>query len=170
MNEKQFTIAIKKDPYDSDTRKVFADYLEDHDRPEEADFQRYCAREEWKEARRWMEDFASRCGQHCVNYDEYCESHFRGDRTMKEVLVPITFDMVMKVGRDVVDSYKQAVDANKEHPEWYVDRFVQLGSETARNLMQDEETRKKFWECWQTIIRESLEEGIKDCSPFSCSC
>ncbi len=59
MNEQRqaFLDAIKADPYDTTVRKVFSDWLDENDEPEEADFFRSWTLEKHKEAEKWMEQY-----------------------------------------------------------------------------------------------------------------
>lgn len=55
-----FLDAIKANPLDEANRKVFADWLDEHDEPEEADFYRAWTAEKYHEAWDWLSSFASR--------------------------------------------------------------------------------------------------------------
>lgn len=62
MGEREaFEAAIRDDPYDGVTRKVFADWLDEHDEPEAADWQRSWT-PEWQRASDWVGDFCRRVG------------------------------------------------------------------------------------------------------------
>ncbi len=66
MSKQAFLEALEKDRYDITTRLVFADYLDEHDEPEEATEQRRLATPQWCEADRWLREYAAR--QNC--YDD----------------------------------------------------------------------------------------------------
>src|SRR5262245_33639443 len=53
-----FEDAINADPLDMTTRKVFADWLDDHDEPELADYHRTLTVGGYTEARGWVAVFA----------------------------------------------------------------------------------------------------------------
>ena len=59
--ERAFLEALEDNVYDEATRKVYADWLDEHDRPEEADFQRRWSAEKYDAAWEFMEAFASEC-------------------------------------------------------------------------------------------------------------
>ena len=56
-----FVQALTENPYDETTHRVFADFLDENDEPELADFHRTWTKE-WQEARDWMTDFAEKGG------------------------------------------------------------------------------------------------------------
>lgn len=62
---KTFIEAIAKDPRNMATRLVFADWLDDHDEPEEADAQRQFSVEKY-DAEMWLRQF---CLQHDAKYE-----------------------------------------------------------------------------------------------------
>ncbi len=69
-----FIKALEAEPNDTETRKVFADWLEEHDEPEEADRQRQMTTVEYqerKEAEEWLRQF---CGKYGADYDELLEA------------------------------------------------------------------------------------------------
>ena len=59
-DETAFLRAIESAPDDEAPHKVYADWLDEHDRPEEADWHRAWTTAAAKAARRWFRDFASR--------------------------------------------------------------------------------------------------------------
>ena len=156
--EKQaFLDILAQDRYDEATRRVFSDWLEEHDFPEEAEFQRKWTRE-WQEADDWMRNFASNAGQTCT--EGYGT---RGKHTWKE----ITYEDLIQAGWDYVKTG---------------DFFTQMGSENLRNDMFEPKTRELFWKHWSTVTGiqfplerpEGLDEwewrGDRPGNPFSCSC
>ncbi len=73
--EKQaFLEALEKNKYDHDTRKIFADWLEDHDEPEEADKHRKWT-PEFQKAEDWLIDFANQVE---LTYKEVISAGFNG--------------------------------------------------------------------------------------------
>ena len=160
-----FQDALAKDRCDQTTRLVFADWLEEHGFDDDAVEQRRCTTDEWVRAARWLEDFAKRCGKTCVNYHEVWQnSDAQWERgvpsgeivKVEMVWEEITFDVVVKAGVDFLD---------KE------DYFVQQGSEQARGLLTDLESRKRFWENWQVVTGRLVEEETAaNGQPFSCTC
>ena len=53
MDEQAFLAAIEANPEDDAIRGIFADWLDEHDRPEDANRQR-----KWKSSDRWLRDYA----------------------------------------------------------------------------------------------------------------
>lgn len=169
----QFEAALKQDRYDTVTRLIYADWLEERGEDDYAAEQRRMATPEWCEAARGLEEIASQCGKTCVNYDEvwqehrkiYQEARDRGipwqeidySSAPEEVWVPITFEDLLRIGKEYLDSEGQ-------------DYFVQQGSETARDLMSNKDTRERFWECWQIVTGAQVPEKHREDAPFSCTC
>jgi uncharacterized protein (TIGR02996 family) len=56
-----FEEAIEENPYDGTTRKVFADWLEEHGFDDEAVIQREWTPEKMRAAEEWLEKFAAEC-------------------------------------------------------------------------------------------------------------
>jgi uncharacterized protein (TIGR02996 family) len=122
MNEREgFLAALAADEDDAEARLVFSDWLDEHGKHEEAGRQR-----RWPAAKAWLVDFAARCGQTCAGYGG-AEEDWR----------EITYADVVKAGADYVDSD-------------YTDHFVQVGSETARDIMSDDAVRRAYWENWRS--------------------
>jgi uncharacterized protein (TIGR02996 family) len=59
-DEQAFLNKIAENPLDEGPRGAFADWLDEHDRPEEADRQR-----KWVKVYKWFQEFAS---DHCSGY------------------------------------------------------------------------------------------------------
>lgn len=157
-----FEAAVARDgPYHLDTaaHRAFADWLEENGHDDEAAILR-----RWTPARQeaedWLRDFAARCGQTCVNYDEACAAYYanREDNTVplvEEVWRPITYDMVLRAGSDLAAGGEA---------------FTQQGSENARDLMGDDDNRELFWRHWGTLTETAVSDDVRRESPFSCSC
>lgn len=79
-----FEKALGADPYDTVTRSVYADWLEEQGRDDEAAEQRRRAGKEWRDAREWLTDFAKEGGE-----DGY------GEKAM-----PITLDDLIEAGHN----------------------------------------------------------------------
>lgn len=58
-DEEAFLAAIAEKPEDEAPHKVFADWLDEHDRPEEADWHRVWTGADRQRAREWLAHFAS---------------------------------------------------------------------------------------------------------------
>lgn len=144
----EFRSHIKQNPYDRGTRLIYADWLDEHDRPEESAIQRDWTKETYDEAKQWLTDFANKCGGSCTNYDEVW------DDQVEEMWDPITYDDVVQAGYDYVN-----------HGEY----FLQVGTETARDMMYSPGTKELFWKHWQTVTDERVGEE-KQGTVFSCTC
>lgn len=180
MSDKEDRLAferiIEENFFDPHYRLVFADWLEERGLDVEAQEQRRRASPECIEADRWMVDFASRCGETCKNYSEryykYRElteglgwqsaedrrrrNEISDQLSAEEDWQPITYGDCIQAGHDYLERE---------------DYFVQMGSETARDLLSDEATRKLFWKNWSLITGMPLNgEDIDGYGPFSCSC
>jgi uncharacterized protein (TIGR02996 family) len=70
---KAFEDAIRADPYDRMTRLVFADWLDENDCPEEADWQRSWTLRR-QEAEEWLANFAGDIGGGQVTLEEVVEA------------------------------------------------------------------------------------------------
>lgn len=150
-DEEAFRLAIEASPNDEAIRKIFADWLDEHDLPEEATYHRRWT-VEVRDAENWLKDFAKRCGEHCTNYPDEDEGSW----------VPITYEMVIASAREWLATADQ-----KYGPEY----FTQMGSDQARDLMYDDETRKKFWQCFELATGDKVPDGTaEDGYIFSCSC
>jgi len=66
-DERDFLAAIEVAPTDEAPHKVYADWLDEHDRPEEADWHRLWTAKAARAARKWFEGFAA---QHSHELDE----------------------------------------------------------------------------------------------------
>lgn len=147
-----FLAAIKHDRYDTLTRLAYADWLEERGEDDEAAEQRRQATPVWQEADRWLHDFAAKCGETAENYgiayDDWDRLEWR----------QITYDDLIKAGHDYV----------REE-----DFFVQSGSDTARDLMQEGDNYESYWRHWETVTgctRKAPGRYESRSAPFSCSC
>ncbi len=149
QDEKQaFIAALEKDPYDTTTRRVFSDWLEEQGLDDEALEQRRMATQEWVEADQWMHSFAKACGDTDDNYPDK-------PKRWRE----ITYEDVIQAGHDFVATE---------------DYFCQMGSERARNLMH-EQTKEAYWNNWKIITGQpgpawNEMEPWHSTAPFTCSC
>lgn len=144
-----FEAALKENPEDWTTRLIYADWLDEHDMPEESDRQR-----NYRASHEWMAALAARAGQTCLNYgiDMPCDD-WRD----------ITPDDLIGAGCVYVDSLNDSFGP---------DYFVQRGSERLRDLVYEEELQEAYWRHWGVLtgrpVPAEWEYGVE--SPFSCSC
>ncbi len=168
-----FLEAIKTNPRDWDTRKVFADWLEEQDEIQEADEQRRW-NDEIQNAWEWLENLAKEGGRTCVNYSEHCASYNRdkGICTVDQIWKDITIQDLIQAGHDYIDSKGR---------EWW----VQQGAEELRDLMYQPGVKECYWKNWSLVTNRPLPKldlGAEDPdweheyefdglgNPFSCTC
>jgi uncharacterized protein (TIGR02996 family) len=173
MNYRQaFEDSLSEDRYSVATRLAYADWLTEQGEDDAALEQVRRSSEAWIAADKRMHEFADKCGMHCVEgygdgrYDE--TTHTYDDASEK--WEKITYDMVMRAAADWLR--EGSFEERYNEPgvwEWWGGYFTQLGDEDARNLMSNEQTRKQFWQDYQTITGTVVEE-IKQGQVFSCSC
>lgn len=142
-----FLAALAENPDDNATRLIFADWLDDHDQPEEAD-----RMQRWKASKEWLTEFAGKCGTTCTNYSlDTAEEDEKWE--------PITYETVMM--------------AAEEYASGDGDGFCQDGSSQARDFFGKGGNRKLFWKHWSVVTGrrpvfsryDPKGEGL-----FSCSC
>lgn len=157
-----FLDSIRETPDDPAIRGIFADWLDEFtDETEYANFLRSWTPEKGKEAKEWLEFFAGQCGRHCTNYHEVWDNYRRGGENIQDAQdnedwINLTYDIVVEAG----------LTSMKDPDEW----FTQMGSEGARNMMSSKETRRLFWEYWQTVTGIMVQPQTKEHTVFSCSC
>lgn len=158
-----FEDVIKADRYDQVTRLVFADWLEEHGLDDEAAEQRRMASPDWVEAARWMEEYVKSIGGNVLNYDSLFhrnEGTGRYERVEEVNYEEFTFDQVVQIAQNFVDT---------QEGEWGGDKFVQQGSEAARDSLSDAKDREQFWKAWRTITGNDPGKASEDV-PFCCTC
>lgn len=111
--ERAFLAAIKSDPRDLVTRKVYSDWLDEHDRPEEADIQR-----KWTlEKQDGIEHLTAFAEEHGVEYDKLLrmiEAEYVGSRQdMQDAL----YDLVRE--ESFARHYKAATGRDTKTPEQF---------------------------------------------------
>ena len=148
MNKQVFLDLLKEDRYDSTTRLVFADWLEEKGKDDEAREQRRMTTKEWIDADKWMHEFAESIGGTCLNYGKELE---------EEEWKNITYEEVMRAAQASIDTDGSA-------------RLVQVGTETARNMMDEPRAREQFWEAWQVITDQYISDEAKGGRVFCCTC
>lgn len=155
LNERGgFEAVLREQPTDWATRLIYADWLEDHDMPEEADRQRRY-RTSWE----WMAQLAKGSGGTCTNYEE------SWDETRSEVHQEwreYTPDDLVEAGNEFIRSGKY---------------LVQSGADTLRDEFSTE-----YWDHWSVLTGVDLDtvewpdegwmskEQARRANPFSCSC
>jgi len=167
-DQEAFLAAIQRARGDEVLRQVYADWLDEHDQPDEANRQRRAV-----EAIQWLKDVANNGGNHC---EENYGDGSRGNPETREVeetdivekWVNITFDMVVDAGTDYVESHML---------DGYWGGFTQTGDERLRDRFGGSEELAKYWECWELVTGKqrpahdpNAERWENHHNPFSCSC
>lgn len=177
-DEQAFLDAIAADPEDQAVRLVFADWLDEAGRPEDAARHR-----EWAallpEAVAWLRGIA--VGEQTIaNSDDRYEPDPTGAGSILTIhdgrLVPsrfredfaeewrdVTFEDIVQAGRDYAASGGE-------------DYFVQHGAEGLRDRAGGE-AAATYWKYWQAVTCEPVPDAPEWCAgrggppaPFSCSC
>lgn len=154
--EEAFLKVIRETPRDEVVRKVYADWLDEHDRPEEADFFRKWTLAEYDGAVGFLTNLAKEEGSWTDDSDVYRET---------------TFDEIIQWGRESLQTYREAVINGERWPAWGAVVFTQYGSSGLRDAMFDE-GGKNFWKAWCLVtgVYMTPAELGAEINPFSCSC
>lgn len=148
-----FIQMIKDNPRDFTTRKVYADWLDENDEPEEADKQRNW-NDEKQDAWEWLEQAARDGGTHCEEgYGSYLDSD---EGEIDEKWRNITVDDLIKAGHNFIKSGG-------------MDYWTQVGNENLRDTFYGPKA-VEFWEKWELVTGEYVKEEWKNEGPFSCTC
>ncbi len=142
MNEREaFLQAIIDDPRDLVTRRAFADWLDEHDEPEFADFHRKWTVEKYDEAWKWLQEFAeflNRAGS----------SAYEGDYSNPNLSA-----------EDVLEAMRERVQTG--------DGGIFLGFDTPDECW---ENQARMWECYELITGQMVTEDTKEDEFFGCAC
>jgi uncharacterized protein (TIGR02996 family) len=141
-DEHAFLKAIEAAPDDEAPHQVYADWLDEHDRPEEADWHRLWTAKAAKAARKWFQTFAAK---HSEGYAE----EFGDDAPA------YTAEDMIEFGRDFLRD-------GTPH--------VQYGG-SLEEFMLNDANRRTFWRNWALatgtyVPDETAETGYV----FSCTC
>lgn len=156
--QEAFEEALRVDRYNTTSRLVYANYLEEHGLDDEALEQRRMASPAWITASRWMENFAADCGETCV--EGYGSGRWDPEQKKvvgqkEEIWKQITYEDVIQAGHAALKD------------EW--DYFTQVGSEKARDLMYGGKV-EEFWSNWEIITGIKVNPEQRQHTVFSCSC
>lgn len=174
-DETAFLKAIDAAHWEDDfPRFVYADWLDEHGRPEEAVRQRT-----YKASRRWLTELAVQCGQHCDNYHEVWNEYIRVTHELRWGN-PDDQAGIRRAGEEASRAeqwrsftFEDMVEAGRLYVEGD-DVFTQLGRETARGLLSDPSVCEQFWHHWEVVTgskrRTEPSEWHGGANPFSCSC
>lgn len=170
-NEQAFYNAFQASPEDEAPRKIFADWLDEHGRHEEATYYRRWTYE-IELSKQWLEIFASKCGSHCTNYNEVVDSYFKPGESIVENWTKLTFDDIIRIAKNFIKTCD--IDSANE---WGLggEQFIQFGQEGARDHFY--ETPELFWKHFKTYTglilpweKEDFYPSTSMVNPFTCSC
>ena len=160
-DDSPFLKAIAENPLDPAPRQVYADWLDEQSRYDEATAERWWTRERLA-ARARLTALAAECGDTCTAYDERHGYGFEvidgGYQRVDNRWRPVTYDDLVQAGHNYIDEG---------------DYFTQRGEEGARDLIQGA-VAEQYWADWEIVTGRSRDEqrdkryGLD--APFSCSC
>jgi uncharacterized protein (TIGR02996 family) len=142
MNEREaFLQAITDEPRDLTTRRAFADWLEEHDEPELADFHRRWTVEKYDAAWKWLQEFADFLNQEgaSVYEDDDRNPNLSAD--------------------DLLGAMQQRVGTGEGG--------IFLGFDTPDECWEGQE---RMWECFELITGQKVTDDTKDEGFFGCAC
>jgi uncharacterized protein (TIGR02996 family) len=142
MNEREaFLQAITDDPRDLATRRAFADWLDEHDEPELADFHRKWTVKKYDEARKWLKEFAEFLNREggAIYEDDDRDPNLSA--------------------ADLLEAMRERVQTGEGG--------IFLGFDTPDECW---EGQGRMWECFELITGQKVKEDIKEEGFFSCAC
>ena len=146
-DEAMFLAAITASPDDEATHQAYADWLDENDRPDEADWHRAFRAADAQAARAWFVTFA--------------QGHFEG---YAEPEREWTADEVIEAGRRWLTT-----PSDPAHYTWR--GTTQHGSQSLQDEMYSQSTREEFWRhlalaTGTYVPQDTAEDGYV----FGCSC
>jgi uncharacterized protein (TIGR02996 family) len=142
MTEREaFLQGITDDPRDLATRRAFADWLDEHDEPELADFHRKWTVEKYDEARKWLQEFADFLNQEGATV-------YEGDDRNPNLSVD-----------DLLEAMQGRVQTREGG--------IFLGFDTPDECWQ---AKGRMWECFELITGQKVTEDTKEEGFFRCAC
>jgi uncharacterized protein (TIGR02996 family) len=142
MNQREaFLQAISDDPRDLATRRAFADWLDEHDEPELADFHRKWTVEKYDEAQKWLQEFAEFLNR------EGGAAYEEDDR-----------DPDLSAA-DLLEAMRERVQKGEGG--------IFLGFDTPDECW---EGQGRMWECFELITGQKVKDDIKEEGFFRCAC
>ncbi len=149
-----FEAAIAAAPGDEGLRRVYADWLDEHDEPEHAAFQRAWTAAARDAALAWMADFAA--GH--FNYDYGTDEYAAHDHGATEYTAA---DMIAAGHR------RLAPVAN----EWEWTGTTQYGSQSLQDELYGPRAKAEWWRQWSLATGVYVPEAeAEDLRVFGCSC
>lgn len=145
-----FLKTIEANEDDDNARHIFADWLDEQGEYDEAERQR-----KWCGAKRRLSDLATECGGNMDDYGIDNEDGF----TYGAYHAYTFTDMIRAGYHTIQNGYG----------------MVQMGTETARSVMDNARVRAQFWSDWEIITGDKRptkkdDDDWFDDAPFGCSC
>jgi uncharacterized protein (TIGR02996 family) len=140
-----FTVALEEDPLDTTTRNAYADWLEENDRPEDAERQR-----KWVGSYHFIKEFTDAYDYECDKNDEPISDEKR--YSISGVLGEVEF-------------WKEVVTGKNQYTQELCFSTVR-----AQDALSDPTTRQKFWEAFYNITGVDAPQKIKDQKVYRCAC
>lgn len=138
-----FMQAITENPRDLLARHAFADWLDEHDEPELADFHRNWTVEKYDKAKKYLEEFC-----------DFLDKEGHDDEEEWDRSPSLTIDRLLDTMRK-----------RSEDPDGWA--YIGLGFQTPDRCYDE---RGKLWECYEIITGVKVVEETKEISFFSCGC
>lgn len=145
-----FLDEIITNPEDTATKKIFADWLDDHDCPEEADFYREWSLDKYRESLAWMKGFST-------NY------LMDIDNDTDQLCTPEVRDVVEAARRYVREGYHTCISGQGFSSQECFMRKDEQGNpiqseegDTYDGWEQNEELLIQFWLNWQVLAGEYI--------------
>ena len=151
--ERSLLDPINENPLDDGRRKVYADWLDEHDRPEEADEQRRWVTEKG-EAYTFLREF-TRSARDGYDYDQDGE---RIPGTLK-------YDHTK-----VMAEIEYWAAAAKNDFSGYYGNELCFSTTHAQDALSDEETKRKFWDAVHTLTGVNAPADLRGQEWYRCAC
>lgn len=154
-----FLRALKANEDDHATRLVFADWLDDHDQPEEADRMR-----RWRASRDWLTDWVR-----SINYGKWEYDEGSGD-----YLLDADGSRVPAKKDNLGDPHTLADAIEAGHAAVRGDSYC-WGSDAGQDFFfdgQDDGRVAEWWHHWSTVTGAKVPdlERLIETPPFRCAC
>ena len=146
MSEREaFLEGIANDPRDLTVRRIFADWLDEHDEPELADFHRQWTVQKYDDASKWLHEFAEFLGKAAVaEYADLYDAEYNGPKFSAEEILS-TMQEFARTGEG----------------------GMRLHFETPDECWSGQ---TRMWECYELITGQKVTEHIKEEGFFRCGC
>ena len=162
-DEKAFLAAIDANPEDEAVRGIYADWLDERDRPEEAERQR-----KHLEAVRFLGKFTD---GYRWKYDDETDERV-GDG-------PVQHDGYAEIMQSV-EWWRRTVVSDRsglEKPRWGSDDplyglggSISFNTDDAPEMLSDPEVRREFWEAFRIVTGVEAPESLRTQDWYRCAC